>query len=434
MRFNDYGKALLTTTRTNIQVDGAHGFTLDLTTEKGRLKDVVDATSMVGTNPLGHRYEPLLREVRKLYDRGSEFPLMVAGNDFYHPCQRELARKFTKIYPGNLKEGDLKTYYCNTGSEAVEKGCLKASQLYKGSNAYLAFMGAFHGRSALALSANFSKASHTEGYNFLARVLPCPYGYCSRCTFEQQRGKCEFQCVDYVKEMIIREGGKSINAIITEPVQGEGGYIFPPAEFFQGLRELATKHDIPLIMDEVQASMRTGKWFACENYGVQPDMIPVAKPFSGGLTPFGAALIKSEFATKEQGKQSSTFGGNPKECFIALKTIELIEKGNFLENAKKMGDYIRSRLSEIEGLPHVRRVDSLGLMAGIEIQKPNGNPDPKRRDQILERMLHRHRVMTMGCGNPQINPAIRLLPPVNITKEIADRIADAVIESVKGAR
>ncbi len=432
MGFNlePYKNVLLTTTREDVIVKDAKGFYLTLETEKGEV-NVLDGVSQVGANPLGHRYEPLLKELRTIFAEDSDFPLMVAGNDYYHPYQKQLAEKFTQIYPGNHSPGDLKPYYCNSGSEAVERGCLKAAQLYKGGNSWIGFLGAFHGRTALALSFNFSKAAHTEGYKFLQRVLPAPYPQTHPERFNKSEDYAQ-QCVDYVRELIMREGAGNISAIAVEPIQGEGGYLVPPKEFLPELREIATKHDIPLFMDEVQSALRTGHWFASEGFNVEPDMVAVAKSFSGGLTPFGAALIKDRFANEKPGKQSSTFGGNPKECFTALKTIQLIEKNNFLKNARVQGEKLANGLEQIyEDYDIVKDHRGKGLMRAIEIQNVNGEPDAALRDEIYEELIFEHGVLLHPCGHDQINPSIRFLPSVNIGKEEVEKMVSAVNAAVQ---
>ncbi|MDY6769347.1 MAG: aminotransferase class III-fold pyridoxal phosphate-dependent enzyme, partial [Candidatus Nanohaloarchaea archaeon] len=312
MDLDPYRRVLLPTTREEKLITGASGAEVKVDDGSGE-RWVIDATSQVGTNPLGHRNEEILSAMEELHSRDGE-PLMIAGNDFYHAYQRELGETFTEIFPGDQSYGDVKAYYCNSGSEAVERGCLKAAQLYQGGNTYVGFYNAFHGRTSLALSCNFSKAEQTEGFNSLFRALPAPYA--------DRRFDCA-ECLSRLEETIEREGPSNINAVIVEPIQGEGGYIVPDDDFLPGVRRITREHGVPLVMDEVQASLRTGEWFACQNWDVEPDMISVAKAFSGGVTPFGASLIKDEFATTEHGKHSSTFGGNPQDCFAALKTIEI---------------------------------------------------------------------------------------------------------------
>jgi 4-aminobutyrate aminotransferase len=429
--FEEYDKCLLPTTRERIIILGVNGFTMKIKCEDGKTREVIDTSSQVGTNIFGFKYSPLINELKKIYSSESTFPLILAGQDFYAEIQKDLAMKFTEIYPSNLKLGDLKVYYCNSGSEAVERGCLKAAALHKRGNVFIAFFGAFHGRTALALSANFSKGEHTAGYNFLTRILPAPYAYCARCRFNTTPEKCSLDCIDYVKELIIREGAENINGIIVEPIQGEGGYIVPHKDFLKGLRELSDTFNIPLIVDEVQTCFRTGKWFAVENFGVSPDMISVAKGFSGGIVPFGASLIKDEFATKKLAKQSNTFGGSPNLCFVALKTIELIEKNNFLENAKKQGDLLMKKFNALQDLAIVRVVNGLGLMIGIEIQDPKTfKPNAKLRDLVIKRLLEEHNIYAMACGNPLINTTIRILLPINIPTKLTEKVADGFIEAI----
>lgn len=410
--FSEYDRVLLPTTRERIEVVAADGAKVK-TRKHGEEKWVIDATSQVGTNPLGHRNPDMMAAMKKFYE--SDLPLMIAGEDSYHPLQQELAEAFTDIYPGNQRPGDIKAYYCNSGSEAVERGCLKAAELYNGGNTYVAFWNAFHGRTSLALSCNFSKAAHTEGYNSLFRVLPAPFA----STHQDVE-----HCIEALKQNVLREGADNINAVIIEPIQGEGGYNVPHDDFLPAVREFTAEHDIPLVLDEVQASLRTGHWFACENWDIEPDMIAVAKAFSGGVTPFGASLIKDEFATEKNGKHSGTFGGNLKECYAALKTIELIRENDYLENARKQGSYLSKAWEDLAERDIVEDVRGIGVMRGIEFSTSSA------RNRVLEQLFEENSVWTMGCGNDAINPTIRFLLPVNVDRDTVKEVASATIEAV----
>ncbi|MFB6294431.1 MAG: aspartate aminotransferase family protein, partial [Candidatus Nanohaloarchaea archaeon] len=392
MTFDDFDRVLLPTTREDLIVRGADG--AEVKVDDGtREKWVVDATSQVGTNPLGHRNEEMLAAMEELHTTDGA-PLMIAGNDFYHEYQRELGEKFTEIFPGDQSSGDIKAYYCNSGSEAVERGCLKAAQLHQGGNTYVGFYNAFHGRTSLALSCNFSKAEQTEGFNSLFRALPVPYA--------DRRFDCD-DCISRLEETITREGPSNVNAVVVEPVQGEGGYVVPDDDFLPGVRRVTEEHNVPLVVDEVQASLRTGEWFACENWDVEPDMIAAAKAFSGGITPFGASLIKEGFATEEQGKHSSTFGGNPQDCFAALKTIEIIQENDYLANARRMGHHLETAWRDLEASDIVVEERGIGLMRGIEFKTVSA------RDHVLDRLLEEYDILATAVGNDQYNPSIRFL-------------------------
>ncbi|MDY6778839.1 MAG: aminotransferase class III-fold pyridoxal phosphate-dependent enzyme [Candidatus Nanohaloarchaea archaeon] len=428
--FHDHRKVLLPTTREEVLITGAQGPYIDVVKDGNQLNDVIDATSQVGTNPLGHRYEPLLEKVRELFSQDSNFPLMTSGQSFYNVYQRTLAETFTDIYPGNLSNGDLKTYYCNSGSEAVERGCLKAAALARGGNSYIGFENAFHGRTSLALSHTNSKGEQTEGFNFLARVLTVPYATHSGGQFHNDPEENAKKALDVLQHRINHEGPDNINSIMIEPLQGEGGYNVPHKMFIQGINEIASEHSIPLIADEIQSSLRTGEWFAIQHFDVQPDMISVAKAFSGGIAPFGASLIKDEYATDQTGKHSGTFGGNAKECFIAQQTIEIIQEHGFLDNAREQGEYLKQQLKELEDYEIVHEVRGKGLFLGIEFRK-NGKPAPELRRKILDHLLKEEGILTEGCGNRNDNTAIRFLLPVNIDRGVIDDIVSGVERTVE---
>lgn len=428
---DDYKRVLLPTTREDIIVTAGDGATIDIIHDGQRQEDVVDATSQVGTTPLGHRYEPLLEEVRELYREDSDFPLMIDGQGYYHPYQRDLAEKLTEIYPGSLSAGDLKTYFCNSGSEAVERGVLKAAQLYSGGTSFMTFNAAFHGRTSLALSHTNSKGVYKDDIHFLARTLVAPYATHSGGELHNDPVENADRCLEAIEEKVRREGPENLNSIMIEPLQGEGGYNVPHPRFIKGLRELCTEHDIPFVADEVQSAFRTGEWFGVEHFGVQPDMISVSKTFSGGVEPFGAAMIKDRFATDEQSKHSGTYGGNGKECLIALRTIELIEDNDLLDQAQEEGNYLRDRLTEIEQQHDViHESRGKGLFRGVEFRH-DGSPAPDVRDRVLHHMLEEGDVLTEACGNDEYNAALRFLPPLNTPHRHIERMADALEDAVR---
>ncbi|MDY6771676.1 MAG: aminotransferase class III-fold pyridoxal phosphate-dependent enzyme [Candidatus Nanohaloarchaea archaeon] len=428
--FQDYKRVLLPTTREEIVITAGDGPHIDIIRDGEEQEGVMDATSQVGTTPFGHRYEPLLEEIRPLYEQDSDFPLMIDGQGYYHPLQRQLAEELTDIYPGNLSRGDLKVYYCNSGSEAVERGCLKAAQLHRGGNSYVAFKGAFHGRTSLALSHTTSKPTYTEGFNFLARTFVAPYASKTGGELHQDPQENAEACLAELESRIKTEGPDNINSVLLESLQGEGGYNVPHPRFMQGVRELTREHGIPMIVDEVQAAFRTGEWFGIENFDVQPDMIPVSKTFSGGVEPFGASLIKDEFATDEDAKHSGTYGGNAKECFVALKTIELIRDNHLLQNAEKEGNYLKERFDKLEQYSIVEESRGIGLFRGIEFRR-DGEPSPELRDRVLHTLLDEHDVLAEPCGNDNYNTAIRFLLPLTLERRHARELADAVEEAVK---
>lgn len=426
--FDDCRNVLLPVTRENLKIEKADGFRVKVSNNQ-ESKWVIDAASQVGTNIFGHRYEPLMEEMRNLYQNGGLRPILIDGQGYFHDKQKELAKKLTQIYPGSLSNGDLKTYFCNSGSEAVERGCLKAAQLYKGGSSYVGFEDAFHGRTSLALSHTNSKPSYQEGFDFIADTITGAYPTKTGAgQFDQDPEKNAEEALQELEQKIKEKGPESVNSMLIEPLQGEGGYNIPHPVFMEGLEELSKKHDIPLICDEVQSAIRTGEWFASENFDVKPDMISVAKAFSGGITPFGASMIKDKYATNQKSKHSGTFGGSNKECFIALKTIQLIEQENMLENAQQKGKLMQKRFEELKESSIVHQTRGIGLFQGVEFRK-NGEPSRELRDQIMKEMFREHDIMTEACGTKE-NTAIRFLLPVNVDKQTVEKTMDGLIKSV----
>ena len=219
-----------------------------------------------------------------------------------------------------------------------------------------------------------------------------------------------------------------VAAIFVEPVQGEGGYVVPPPSFLQGLRRVCDTHGILLVCDEVQSGMgRTGKMFAVEHAGVEPDMITVAKGIASGL-PLGALVARAELMHWDPGAHASTFGGNPVSCAAALATLDLLE-GGLVTHAAEMGEHLRLRLTEVMARrPEIGDVRGLGLMTAVDLvtNRETRQPDHALRDAVLERAFHRG-VLLLGCGES----AIRFSPPLVISRAQIDRaieIFEAAVE------
>jgi len=237
--------------------------------------------------------------------------------------------------------------------------------------------------------------------------------------------------VDFIDDFVLQKyvPPEDVAAILFEPVQGEGGYVFPPPEYFQRLKKLADKHGILLIDDEVQSGMgRTGKWFAIEQWNVDPDILCSAKALASGL-PLGATIAKAKIMDWVGGSHATTFGGNPLSCVAANAVIEVIREEKLLENATKQGTYILKRLEELkEQSEIVGDVRGKGLMIGMEIveDKENKKPAPKSSAEIMMRSWKRG-VAVITCGVS----TVRIMPPLNITRELVDAAMEIIEDAVK---
>jgi 4-aminobutyrate aminotransferase len=350
----------------------------------------------------------------------------MSGTDFYYAPQGDLARKLAEIAPGSGNKssggGDKRVFFTNSGAESVE-AAFKLARYNSGRQHMIAFFGAFHGRTMGALSLTGSKVVQRRGFAPLIPMvshIDYPNSYRSATVLDSLN-----QLEDLFKRTVAPQ---EVAGIIVEPIQGEGGYIVPPPEFHRELRRLCDQHGILYIADEVQSGMgRTGKMFACEHFGVVPDIVCLAKGIASGM-PLGAIIARAEIMDWGPGSHASTFGGNPVSCVAALETIKLLEEG-LMENARTVGEHLKGRLVELMGKHRlVGDVRGLGLMIGMELVR---NRDSKEaasteRDEIVQ-LCFRRGLLLLGCGMS----TLRFCPPLVITKEQAD-VAVGILDEVLG--
>lgn len=295
----------------------------------------------------------------------------------------------------------------------------------------ISFFGAFHGRTLGALSLTGSKVKQRENFGQLVPgVTHINYPYAYRYPQHLKTKGDVLDCVDYLEKVIFKRTvpAKEVAGIIVEPIQGEGGYIVPPPEFHKKLRKLATKYGIMLIMDEVQAGMgRTGKMFAINHWGIEPDIITLAKGIASGM-PLGAIIAKASIMKWEPGAHASTFGGNPVSCAAAIETVNLLEK-KLIENAATVGAYLKDQLLALhKKFPLIGDVRGLGLMVAIEIVKDRNTkePAPAIRDKLVDESFKRG-LLLLGCGDT----AIRFSPALVVSKKEVDTAMKILEESLR---
>ena len=353
--------------------------------------------------------------------------LHMSGTDFYYENMVELAEKLAKLVPGDVPR---RVYFGNSGTEAVE-AAIKLARYHTGRSQFVAFVGAFHGRTMGSLALTASKNVQKKGFfPVMQGVHHVPYAYCYRCAYGKQPETCAVECVSAIETDLFRTrvAPEEVAAIFVEAVQGEGGYVVPPRKFFDELRKLADRHGILLIFDEVQSGMgRTGRMFACEHFGAVPDVVTLAKGIASGM-PLGATVARAELMTWKPGAHASTFGGNPVAVAAALTTIELLEQ-ELVDNAAKIGAHILHRLRDLPARCRiVGDVRGLGLMIGIELVRDQATkeraPDP--RDRLIDMCFERG-LLLLGAG-PN---TIRLCPPLVIDKDQADFAVDLIEDCLR---
>jgi 4-aminobutyrate aminotransferase len=366
------------------------------------------------------------RVVQAIQDQAAR--LIHISPDFYYPPYIEAATKLAEIAPG-AEDGrtcvSWKVFLTNSGAEAVE-GALKLARYATGRHRFIAFLGAFHGRTLGTLSLTASKPHYRRGFGpLLSDVTHVPYGNCLHCHYNLTYPDCDLACVGTIEREIFKRIAppEDVAAIIVEPVQGEGGYVVPPSDWLPALRALCDRHGILLIADEVQSGMgRTGKMFACEHFAgpegpVVPDIITVAKGIASGM-PLGAFIARADLMSWEKGAHGTTFGGNPVSCRAALETIALLEEG-LMENAVEVGSYLLGRLKTLQDASHALiDVRGLGLMIGLEFRDGD-------QAHAVDEGCYRRGLIVLPCGDK----AIRLSPPLVVSREEADTALD-IIEAV----
>jgi 4-aminobutyrate aminotransferase len=378
----------------------------------------LDMSAGIAVVATGHCHPRVVAAIRSQ----AEKLIHMSGTDFYYENMVRLAEKLAALAPGG---GARRVFFTNSGTESVE-AAMKLARYHTGRDKFIAFLGAFHGRTLGALSLTASKSVQRKGFGPLTPgVSHIPYAYCYRCAYNKQPETCAVECVKVIEDQLLKTilPAEEVAAIVVEPVQGEGGYVVPPKKFFDELRGVAAKHGMLLIADEVQSGMgRTGRMFASEHFDFTPDMLTLAKGIASGL-PLGAMVARAEIMDWKPGAHASTFGGNPVAVEAALATIALLEE-SLVEHAARMGEYMMARLREWpRKFACVGDVRGLGLMIGIELVKDRATRErnPELRDKIVQAAFQQG-VLVLGAG-PN---TIRLSPPLVITKEQADFAMDVL--------
>ena len=365
--------------------------------------------------------DALIDQARKLQHVSTLFPNLP---------QVDLAEKLAAITPGRLQ----KSFFTNSGTEANETAILLA-RAYTGRHEVVALRHSYSGRSALAMSLTANHAWRLD--QGVSGVIHAHNAYCYRCPFEKTYPDCNLICARDIEEMIQTATSGKLAAFIAEPIQGVGGFITPPKEYFSIVADIVRRYGGVFISDEVQTGFgRTGgKWFGIEHWGVQPDIITAAKGMANGA-PVGATIATAEVADALKGLTISTFGGNPVTSRAAKATIDFIESENLLDNARVVGSYLRDRLLELQQkFPLIGDIRGMGLMQGVELVR-----DPKSKQPAVDELrrlmdLTRENGLIIGKGGLHGN-VIRVSPALTCSRNDVDqavRILDRSLAQL-GAR
>lgn len=387
----------------------------------------IDFTSGVAVVNCGHCHPEIVKAVQKQADELMHF----AGTDFYYDAQNKLAESLVKITPGNF---DKKVFFTNSGTESNECA-IKLARWSTNRKRLISFINAFHGRTMGSLSLTASKIVHRERYfPMMEGVSHIPYAYCYRCRYKMKYPDCDVWCAKILDEVYFNTTipPNEVAALFIEPIQGEGGYIVPPKEFVCEIRRITKKHKIIMVDDEIQAGFgRTGKMFGIEHYGVEPEILTIAKGMASGM-PIGAAVFNADFDFGVTGAHSNTYGGNLLACVSASATIEVIGKEGLVKRAEKLGKLVSSRLSDMkEKYPLIGDVRGIGLMQAVELVKNRKTKAPaiSEVDKILEKS-YKNGLILLPCGTS----GIRFIPPLVIEEDELKEGLDIFEKALKSVK
>ncbi|HUJ09389.1 MAG TPA: aspartate aminotransferase family protein [Verrucomicrobiae bacterium] len=416
-----------------IEVERAQGTTI--TGRDG--KTYLDCFSGISVVNAGHNHPKVVAAAKAQMDKLVHCCTYV----YYNPPAGLLAKRMAEITPGKLQ----KTFFANSGAEAIE-GAMRLAKQFTGKKELVALTQSFHGRTVgtLSVTGNLARKKGSGPYLSGVAFAPAPHFY--RCPFKTKTpDECAAACAEAIDDAIRSQTSGDVAAFIAESVLGEGGIIVPPDNYFKYAKAVCDKHGLLFICDEVQSGFgRTGKLFAIEHYGVEPDIMCTAKGIADGF-PLGAFTARPDVGGAfKPGDHLSTFGGSPVSCAAALANIDVMFDEKLPENAAVRGAQIMKRLQKVaENTPLIGDVRGKGLMIGVELVKPesargrgvraaNKQKTPAAAETKEVRRLCREAGVLVGAGGTFAN-VIRLQPPLTLSAAEADRICDVLSDAVAKA-
>jgi len=382
---------------------------------------MIDFAGGIGCLNTGHRSPAVVDAIRRQLDRFLHTSFNVLPYEGYV----KVAERLNALTPGKFPK---KTLLVNSGAEAVENA-IKIARAYTKRPAILCFEDAFHGRTYMAMAVTSKTHPYKAGFEpFPGDVYRVPFGYCYRCSYALTYPSCEMHCARHIEDTFKRHvAAESVAAVIFEPIMGEGGFITPPPEFFPILAEICRKHGILMIADEVQTGFaRTGALFACERFGIEPDLMVTAKSLSGGL-PLAAITGRAEIMDVPGiGAVGGTFGGNPAACEAALAVLDMIDRENLSARANILGERFRVRAAKWQTRWElIGEVRGLGAMQALELVRSRQTRQPAEPEtKQVAQYCYQHGLITITAGS--YGNVIRLLMPLVITDAQMDEAMDVL--------
>src|SRR5713226_7092903 len=383
----------------------------------------LDFAGGIGCLNVGHRREPVVNALKAQLDKFLHTCVQVTPYEGYV----KLAERMNEVTPGKFPK---KTLFLNSGAEAIENA-VKIARAYMKRPAIIAFEDAFHGRTMMTLALTSKTHPYKAGFApFPSDVYRVPFAYCYRCSYSLKYPSCDIFCARHLEDTFKRVvASEEVAAVIAEPVLGEGGFVVPPPEYFRVLLEVCRRHKILFIADEVQSGFgRTGALFACERYGIEPDILVTAKSLGGGL-PLAAITGRAEVMDAPgPGGLGGTFAGNPLSCEAALAVLDLFEHEDLLSRANELGGDFQRRAREWQKRwPMIGDVRGLGGMQAFELVQLGDKREPATEEaKHIVQYCYEHGVIILSSGS--YSNVIRLLMPLVITNEQMSEALD-VLES-----
>ena len=391
---------------------------LGTTVHGGDGVDYLDCFSGISVTNAGHCHPKVVAAAKEQLDR----LLHCCTYIYYNPRAGELAKRLAEVTPGRLQ----KSFFGNSGAEALE-GAIRLAKHHTGKSELIALTQSFHGRTNATLSITGNSARKKGGGPFLTGVAFAPAPHFYRCPFgSKTEEECGERAANYLVDVIRYQTAGDVAAFVAEPVLGEGGIIVPPANYFPLVKEILAEHDILFICDEVQSGFgRTGKLFAIEHYGIEPEIMTLAKGIADGL-PLGAFIAWPEIADAfTVGSHLSTFGGNPVSCAASLANIDVMFDEKLPENAEARGAELRAGLEKIQANNRLLGdVRGKGLMIGIELVK-DAEKTPAAAEAAEVRRLCREAGILVGVGG-SLGNVVRLQPPLVIDEAECARVLETL--------
>jgi 4-aminobutyrate aminotransferase/(S)-3-amino-2-methylpropionate transaminase len=373
-------------------------------------RELIDFAGGIGVNNVGHCHPKVVAAIQDQAQKCIHTCFHVA---MYQPYI-ELAAKLNELAPGDFPK---KTMFANSGAEAVENA-VKVARYHAKRPAVICFDNAYHGRTIFTLSLTSKIKPYKLGFGpFASEVYRMPFAYCYRCAFGLKYPDCGVACADYLEEFFVSHvSSEATAAIIAEPIQGEGGFITPPPEYFPKIQKIARKYDIALIIDEVQTGVgRTGKFFAIEHWGIQPDILTLSKSLAGGM-PLSAIIARQEMIDKiHMGGLGGTFSGNPVSCRAGLAVLEIMQEDGLLERSESLGLKVLSAFQRLQKKYEIiGDVRGKGPMLAMELVRNRETKEPAKEEaDKLVKLCFEKGLVLLSCGT--FGNVIRTLMPLVIT-------------------